>query len=120
MKTKYAQTASLTEQIALCNYIRDGHIYSQTRKIRRLYTAKTKLFYNKLKNAVANINARISENSLQVIVNTDRSHSEEEFAALGIKIYMPDRNTIVFSPIGVKTEQFDTLIDIINVNIFLK
>lgn len=119
-EAKFAQTASLTEQIALCNYIRDGHIYSQTRKIRRLYTAKTKLFYNKLKNAVPNINARISENSLQVIVNTVQTHSEEEFSNLGIKIYMPDKNTIVFSPIGVETEQFDKLIDILNVNIFIK
>lgn len=117
-EAKYAQTASLTEQIALCNYIRDGHIYSQTRKIRRLYTAKTKLFYNKLKSEVPKINAKISENSLQVIVKTEQPHSEEEFETLGIKIYMPDNKTIVFSPIGVKTEQFDKLINILKVNIF--
>lgn len=117
---KYAQTASLTEQIALCNYIRDGHIYSQTRKIRRLYTAKTKLFYNKLKNAMPHINARISENSLQVIVNTDKPYSETEFEEHGIKIYMPSEKTIVFSPVGIKTEKFDELINIMNVNIFLK
>ena len=117
-EAKYAQTASLTEQIALCNYIRDGHIYSQTRKIRRLYTAKTKLFYNKLKSAVPQINAKISENSLQVIVKAEQPHSEEDFETLGIKIYMPDNKTIVFSPIGVKTEQFDKLINILKVNIF--
>ena len=117
-EAKYAQTASLTEQIALCNYIRDGHIYSQTRKIRRLYTAKTKLFYNKLKSTVPQINAKISENSLQVIVKAEQPHSEEDFETLGIKIYMPDNKTIVFSPIGVKTEQFDKLINILKVNIF--
>ena len=43
-KYKFAQTASKTEQIALCQYIRDGHINSQTRKIRRLYSNKTKDF----------------------------------------------------------------------------
>lgn len=32
---RFAQTASKTEQIALCNYIRDGHIKSQIRKIRQ-------------------------------------------------------------------------------------
>jgi len=119
-ESKYAQTASLTEQIALCNYIRDGHIYSQTRKIRRLYTAKTKLFYSKMKSAIPHISARISENALQVIVNTEQPHTETEFNALGIKIYMPDKNTIVFSPIGIKTEQFDELINILDVNIFKK
>lgn len=119
-ESKYAQTASLTEQIALCNYIRDGHIYSQTRKIRRLYTAKTKLFYGKMKSAIPHISARISENALQVIVNTEQPHTETEFNALGIKIYMPDKNTIVFSPIGIKTEQFDELINILDVNIFKK
>ena len=47
-KFKFAQTASKTEQIALCQYIRDGHINSQTRKIRRLYSSKTKDFYSSL------------------------------------------------------------------------
>lgn len=36
----YNQTASKAEQIALCQFIRDGHLESQLRKSRRLYTAK--------------------------------------------------------------------------------
>lgn len=38
----YNQTASKAEQIALCQFIRDGHLESQIRKARRLYTAKAK------------------------------------------------------------------------------
>ena len=38
----YNQTASKTEQIALCQFIRDGHLASQTRKLRRLYSQKLK------------------------------------------------------------------------------
>lgn len=38
----YNQTASKTEQIALCQFIRDGHLLSQTRKLKRLYSAKLK------------------------------------------------------------------------------
>lgn len=38
----YNQTASKAEQIALCQFIRDGHLESQIRKARKLYTAKAK------------------------------------------------------------------------------
>ena len=38
----YNQTASKTEQIALCQFIRDGHLGAQTRKLKRLYAAKLK------------------------------------------------------------------------------
>ncbi len=38
----YNQTASKAEQIALCQFIRDGHLESQIRKTRKLYTAKAK------------------------------------------------------------------------------
>lgn len=38
----YNQTASKTEQIALCQFIRDGHLESQIRKTRKLHTAKAK------------------------------------------------------------------------------
>lgn len=37
----YNQTASKAEQIALCQFIRDGHLASQIRKVRRLYGQKT-------------------------------------------------------------------------------
>lgn len=38
----YNQTASKAEQIALCQFIRDGHLESQIRKTRKLYAAKAK------------------------------------------------------------------------------
>ena len=36
------QTASKAEQIALCQFIRDGHLAAQTRKLKRLYSVKLK------------------------------------------------------------------------------
>lgn len=39
----YNQTASKVEQIALCQFIRDGRLSSQIRKVRRLYTKKAQL-----------------------------------------------------------------------------
>ena len=38
----YNQTASKAEQIALCQFIRDGHLESQIRKTRKLHVAKAK------------------------------------------------------------------------------
>ena len=42
-KDFYNQTASKAEQIALCQFIRDGHLESQIRKARKYYQAKSKL-----------------------------------------------------------------------------
>lgn len=117
-KDRFAQTTSLTEQIALCNYISDGHIYSQTRKIRRLYTAKTKQFYNIIKNIVPKVDAKISENALQVIIKTEKSHSYDEFEKLGIKVFLADEHTVVMSPIGVSSEKFSEIANLLNVNTF--
>ena len=39
---QYNQTASKAEQIALCQFIRDGHLATQTRKLKRLYSVKLK------------------------------------------------------------------------------
>lgn len=70
-KHKYSQTASKTEQIALCGFIRDGHIASQTRKIRRLYTTKAKDFLDKLKKEIPNAKYSLGENGLQVKMEFD-------------------------------------------------
>ena len=45
----YNQTASKAEQIALCQFIRDGHLAAQTRKLRRLYAQKLKLLLQNVK-----------------------------------------------------------------------
>lgn len=39
----YNQTASKTEQIALCQFIRDGHLEKQIKKSRKLYMAKSQV-----------------------------------------------------------------------------
>ena len=39
---QYNQPASKAEQIALCQFIRDGHLAAQTRKLKRLYSVKLK------------------------------------------------------------------------------
>ena len=41
-KALYNQTASKAEQLALCQFLRDGHLDSQIRKLKRLYSNKAK------------------------------------------------------------------------------
>ncbi len=41
-KALYNQTASKSEQLALCQFLRDGHLESQIRKLKRLYSSKAK------------------------------------------------------------------------------
>ncbi len=41
-KDLYNQTVSKADQIALCSYIRDGHLNSQIRKSRKIYAQKSK------------------------------------------------------------------------------
>lgn len=102
---KYAQTAGKTEQIALCSYIRDGRIQSQTRKTRRLYSAKTKKFAGILKEFLPEAEIEIGENTLQIILRTAWNRSLAEFEKAGIKVftekYENNRITLVLSPSGI-------------------
>ncbi|MBQ7203471.1 MAG: PLP-dependent aminotransferase family protein [Eubacterium sp.] len=86
MRDNFAQTASKTEQIALCGYIRDGHIASQTRKIRRHYTAKTRLLYDELKRSMPKLKCDISKNGLSVRIKCSKELSEKDFESAGLAV----------------------------------
>lgn len=47
----YNQTVSKSSQIALCSYIRDGHLDATIRKSRKLYAQKSRLLTEELKKA---------------------------------------------------------------------
>lgn len=108
-KYKFAQTASKTEQIALCQYIRDRHINSQTRKIRRLYSNKTKDFYSILKKEFANAQISISENTLQIIMSVKFDKDIEVFEKNSISLFVEKYEngliTIVLSPSGIPSSK---------------
>lgn len=50
-KALYNQTASKSEQLALCQFLRDGHLDSQIRKLKRLYAGKAKTLSTLLEEA---------------------------------------------------------------------
>lgn len=116
-ENKFSQTASKTEQIALCQYIRDGHINSQARKIRRLYTAKAKYFCEELKIALPNAKINLSENGLQVKAEVPFTKDYKVFEQNGISANIVECNNgnlkIVFVPSAIKTDEIPKAIEII-------
>ena len=50
-KALYNQTASKSEQLALCQFLRDGHLDSQIRKLKRLYSNKARTLSTLLEKA---------------------------------------------------------------------
>ena len=121
-KDKFAQAASKTEQIALCQYIRDGHINKQIRKIRRHYITKTNRLYNALKALLPNAKTEISENGLQVKTECVFIGSLDEFEknslAVNIVDYKDNILKLSLTPSAVEENEIENaakiLADILN------
>ncbi|MBQ9228236.1 MAG: PLP-dependent aminotransferase family protein [Eubacterium sp.] len=105
---RFAQTASKTEQIALAAYLRDGHIGKQTRKIRRLYTTKTKLFYEEIRKELPECRAVISDNALQIKLTAPYSGNVTDFEAHGISVQVKEYQSgllkLAIAPSSVSVE----------------
>lgn len=106
---KFAQTASKTEQIALCGYIRDGHINSQTRKVRRHYTAKAKQFYNEIKALMPDAECTLGENGLIIKLrsrfNKDVGIFEKELLSVFIEGYDGRVIDLILIPSAIESSE---------------
>ncbi|MCD7722354.1 MAG: PLP-dependent aminotransferase family protein [Clostridiales bacterium] len=104
---KYNQTASKTEQLALSQYIRDGHLKAQIRKTRRFYTSKTRELYALLQCEFSNAKIQISENMLQIIMEIPFCGEPESFAknktAVNIDSCENGRLRLVLSSASIKS-----------------
>lgn len=114
-KNRFSQTASKTEQIALCQYIRDGHINSQARKVRRLYTAKAKYFCAELQKVLPDSKIELSENGLQVKAEIPFEKETTIFEQNGISAnivsYENGMLRIVFVPSAVKISDIPSAVE---------
>lgn len=114
-KDNFSQTASKTEQIALCQYIRDGHIKSQTRKIRRHYINKSKIMYDLLVKALPCANISISENGLQIKLECDFFADTDVFAYNGFSVYIKsyenNRINLIISPSSIKESEIEKCVN---------
>lgn len=74
----YNQTASKAEQIALCQFIRDGHLSSQIRKARKLYMNKTRALCEAARKAFGDrAGAEVCASGLMVRLELERTESVE-------------------------------------------
>ncbi len=114
---KYNQTASKTEQIALCQFIRDGHLKSQIRKTRRFYTSKTKSFAELLTKEFSDANVEISENALQIKMSVPFDKSIDIFEKSGLSVYVEKYENgiinLVLNTSSIETKKFQNAINLL-------
>lgn len=78
----YNQTSSKIEQIALAEYMRDGHIEKRLRRLRKLYAEKSELLMSLLREAFGqNAHIRLAETALCVELTVPCG--EDSFALAG-------------------------------------
>lgn len=116
VEERYSQTASKVEQIALCQFIRDGHLTSQTKKLKKLYAQKLK----ELKNVVQNmfgesctIQTGAAGTSLALTVPYTRTGLElkKETRMNGLSLLIleesADTITLLLSCSSISTDEFE-------------
>lgn len=81
----YNQTASKAEQIALCQFIRDGHLASQIRKIRRLYEQKADALEAAVHSVFGTQARQISKTGFTVRLRIQTPLSAAEFVRTAIQ-----------------------------------
>jgi len=65
----YNQAASTIEQLALAQFMSDGHLERQIRKLRKLYYEKSRLFFDAIKNILGeNVEVNANESGLHTIL----------------------------------------------------
>ncbi len=121
-KELYNQTVSKADQIALCSYIRDGHLNSQIRKSRKLYTQKSKILTDLLtENFAKNVTILKTNSPLYVRCKFNINMSTKVFCdkakEQGILLIPVNLNTdfpeIAFSVASVGGESFENAVKIL-------
>ena len=110
------------KQIALSQYIRDGHLKAQIRKTRRFYTAKTKAFAELLSEEFKNAEIEISENALKIIMSVPFSKTTDIFEKSGISVllesYENETLKIILNTSAIQQNMFQSAIKALKKAIF--
>ena len=82
----YNQTASKIEQIALAEYIYQGHLEKHLRRLKKLYYSKSRCLYSELKDNIKNAREiSVLETSLAIILKLDTEMSDDEIYRLPLE-----------------------------------
>jgi GntR family transcriptional regulator/MocR family aminotransferase len=89
IKKYYNQTSSKAEQIALAQFLRDGHLNRHIKKMRKLYEEKRQLMYQELR-AVGIKDAEIlfGESGMEIGLRLSRDHLKEKIASGPVAVNM--------------------------------
>lgn len=80
-KNHYNQTASKAEQIALTQFIRDGHLASQIRKSRKIHLAKAEELAGAVQRVFGErVNVEIGEDGFNILAELQTPFTAEEIA----------------------------------------
>lgn len=111
----YNQTASKAEQIALCQFIRDGHLGAQIRRLKRLYSAKMKQLLAEIQNVFGSgcrVQVGAAGTALALTVPSSRSGSElkKKARAEGLRLEILEEAsgfvTLLLSCSAIPSEDF--------------
>ena len=111
-KDRYNQTASKAEQIALTQFIRDGHLASQIRKSRKIHLAKAEALAEAARRILGDeIRVRIGEAGFMVQLTLpewiDRKRVVEEARQKGITFLEAEGRHLLLACAGVATEKYE-------------
>lgn len=118
----YNQTASKAEQIALTQFIRDGHLSSQIRKSRKIHLAKAEELQAAARKILPDlVDAKISESGFQVfiVVRTPFTGKEieEKVRKKGVALLTMDEQTgtvtLVMNCANVASKHYEDIMDMI-------
>lgn len=105
-KALYNQTASKSEQLALCQFLRDGHLESQIRKLKRLYANKAKALALQLEktfgeNAIVSMGESVFLVHLKVKCGMDSAQLCEKAAEKGMLVFTYEKDDKEYAHIAL-------------------
>lgn len=102
----YNQTASKAEQLALCQFLRDGHLDSQIRKLKRLYAGKAKALATELEQtfsdqAFVTMGESVTLVHLHIKSTLTNQQFKEKAAKKGILVFASPKETKEYAHIAL-------------------
>ena len=117
-KNNYNQTASKAEQIALTQFIRDGHLASQVRKSRKIHLAKAEKLAESIHKVFGDtVNVKIGEAGFMVQIifsnGTDVKKVEKAARKEGLTFREAEGHTLLLTCAGVESDKYEEAMQIL-------
>lgn len=117
-KNNYNQTASKAEQIALTQFIRDGHLASQVRKSRKIHLSKAEKLAESIHKVFRDtVNVKIGEAGFMVQIifsnGTDVKKVAKAARKEGLTFREAEGHTLLLTCAGVESDKYEEAMQIL-------